>query len=231
MTYNDLLSQFNDITRDSQRHIFTAAQVDRFARRGLERLCAAAKYKLTGETINIVSGTGEYAATSEGHDVVRVEYDGEALRPIRRDDLRAKDSDWVNRTGYPRYYYLDEIYGSQRYPSVGLFEIPSTSLTDGLRMWYTGKPTAPSAASGATAVDIPDWAVGGVLFFMLYLAYSADTFIQNQEAAAVYKMLYEDIEYRLIKRARDNSPKSWVSGQPARAGVSFLNRMPERIVP
>jgi hypothetical protein len=230
--YSDVLAQFNDITRDVNRYHFSQGQVDRFANRALDDLCSRARYKDTEESVNGVSGTAVYAVTSDGYDVFRVEYDDERLVPITRNSLRTNGSDWASRTGKPRFYYLDENYSSQSYLSVGLWETPSANLTSGLRIWFHSVPTTAvgTTAGGLAAdVDVPDWAAGAVLFYMLYLAYTADTKIQSFEAAAIYKMMYEDIADRLVLRSRDKSPKKWVSGSSSGPSLNVLNRLPERI--
>ncbi len=232
VTYGNILDQFNDITRDASRYHFTQAQVDRFAVRAVRELCERARYKDTAEQINVVAGTAEYSATADGYDVFRVEYNDEVLWPISRDKLRHAHRDYATLSGRPRFYYLTEIYDTQDALTVGLFEVPSSNLTNGLRMWYHGYPASPSGASALTravAVDIPEWAAGAMLFYMLYLAFTADTKLQSFEAAAVYKLLYEDILDRLVMRSRDRQPKRWTSGGPSSPTLNVLNRLPERI--
>jgi len=232
VTYGDILDQFDDITRDSSRYYFTQAQVDRFAARALQEICERARYIDASETIDAVSGTGEYSITGTGYDVFRVEYDDEVLWPVNRDDLRRADRNWETRSGKPRFYYLEEIYGTQDYLTVGLYEKPSSDLTDGVRVWYHGVPASPSGTTQLnrlSSVKIPEWASGAVLFYMLYLAFTADTKLQSFEAAAVYKLLYEDILGRLVMRSRDRQPKRWVSGGPSSPTLNVRNRLPERI--
>jgi len=230
--YLDVYNSFNEITGDTGRYHFDREQVDRFANRALDETCERARYKDTAETINVVADTAVYSATAAGYDIFRVEYEDEILFPITRDQLRHADRDWSSRTGLPKYYYLDEIYSTQDALSVGLWETPGTSVTDGLRLWYHGVPIAANSASGltlATVMDIPDWASGAVLYYMLYLAYSADTKVQDFGASALYFMLYEDVLGRLVIRSNDRHPKNWVSGAPSSPSRSVLNRLPQRI--
>ena len=234
-TYSDIYTSFNELTGDTRRYNFTREQVDRYAARALNETCERARYKDTAELINVVSGTALYPVTAEGYDIFRVEYSDKILYPITRDALRQSDRDWSSRVGLPRFYYLDEIYASaQDYMTVGLWKTPSASVADGLRVWYHQVPAKPSSASSLlllVQVDIPDWASSAVLYFMLQLAFTADTNIQDHSVAAMYSLLYEDVLERLIMRSRDRQPKHWVSGGPAGPSRNVLNRLPQRITP
>ena len=199
--------------------------------RALNETCERARYRDDYDEINSVGGTLEYAITSDAYDITRVEYDDEVLLPIARDALRHAERDWQNRTGTPRYYYLDEIYDSQEYLTVGLWEAPSSNGTGNIRIWYHAVPATAKSTAPTTELDIPDWAVGAVLFYMLYLAYTSDTKMQNFQTAAVYKLMYEDLLDRLISRSRDHTQKKWVSGQPSGPSLHVLNRLPQRITP
>lgn len=229
VTHAEIMAQFNDITRDSGRYYFTVAQVDRFINRALREVCERARYRDAYQEINAVAGTLEYAINKEGYDVFRVEYDGEVLQPIARDRLRHADRDWAQRSGTPKCYYLDEIYDSQEYLTVGIWEAPSSNLVAGLMVWYSAVPDAATYTKPSTELDVPDWAAGAILFYMLYLAYVADTKMQSFETAAIYKLMFEDILDRLIIRSNDRVPKKWVSGTPSSPNVSLLNRLPQRI--
>ncbi|RKX43972.1 MAG: hypothetical protein DRP64_07425 [Verrucomicrobia bacterium] len=233
--YGDIYDDFNDITGNGGNYFFADATIDRFANRALEETCERARYKDKAELVNVVGGTAVYPVTSDGYDIFRVEYDDEILYPITREALRHQDRDWATRTGLPRFYYLDEIYASaQNYMTVGLWETPSTSVTNGLRIWYHVVPNAPASTSALTkavAVDIPEWASSAVLYFMLSLAYKVDTKIQNAGASALYSALYEDVLSRLIIRSNDRQPKTWTSGSASGPTRNVLNRLPQRITP
>lgn len=229
--YSEVLNAFNEITGDTRRYHFTAAQVDRFANRALEEICERARYIETFVMKNVVSGTSEYSIVEDGYDITRVEFDGEFLFPITRDTLKHADRDWSSREGLPRFYYLDQITGTQDKLTVGLWETPSTSATFGMRIWYHKVPTAVSAASSVSIMEIPDWASSAVLYYMLNIAYTADTKVQDFGAAALYEMMYQDVLDRLILRSRDGNPKKWVSGGPATPSRNVLNRLPQRITP
>lgn len=232
--YGDIYNSFNEVIGNGGNFFFSDAVIDRYAFRALNESCERARYKDTAELINSVGGTGEYAATGDGYDVFRVEYEDYVMWPITRDKLRHSERDWQSRTGKPRYYYLDEIYDHQDNLAVGLWEKPSTSVTDGIRLWYHGVPNAPSSTSAlskAVPLEIPEWASPLVLYYMLHLAYQADTKKQDMGAAALYYMLYEDVLGRMVMRSRDRQPKKWVSGASEGPNKMVLNRLPQRITP
>ncbi len=235
-TYGTILDSFKDLTGDSGNFFLSALQIDRFANRALIETCERARYKDVAKLINVVNGTEVYSIDAEGYDIFRVEYEDvngtSILYPITRDSLRHSKRDWSYRTGRPRFYYLDELYSSQDYLSVGLWEIPSTSVTDGLRVWYHAFPTTADGTDApglAAELDIPDWASGAVLYYMLHLAYTADTKIQDPGAAALYMMMYEDVLDRLIIRSRDRDGKRWTMGSPSGPDRNVLNRLPQRV--
>ena len=240
VSYQSIRDQFDDVFGDPSRYRIPLAQVDRFAARALVEICERCRYKVHGHKQDSVIGQNVYstsAATSvnpQGYDVFRVEYDDEILWPITTNNLRHQQRNWETASGRPRFYFLDEVSSSQVYPSVGIWEAPSSVVTDGVTIWYHPYPSSPSSSSGLTLavpVDIPEWACGAMLFYMLHLAYSADTQMKSPGAAAVYKMLYEDIMDRLQRRSRDNNPKAWVSGRPASPTLNVMNRLPQRITP
>jgi len=232
-SYGEILSAFDDVTRDSGRYFFTQVQVDRFANRALTEICARARYKEVYELLDAVSGTLEYSIAGNGYRITRVEYDDEVLLHIGRNSLRHADRDWATRSGTPKYYYLDEMYDDDDNLTVGLWEAPGTAGTDNIRVWYEAMPNTAVGTlplSKLAKLDVPNWAVGAILFYMLHLAYLADTKMQNVATSAIYKMLYEDIVERLVMRSNDSSPKRWVMGSPSSPTASVLNRLPERIV-
>ena len=231
-SYDDIINAFDDIIRDKSRYYFTQLQVDRFANRALREIGERTLMIDEHEDIDTVAGTLEYSISVDGYDVFRVEYDGEILFPISRDALRFADRDWASRSGLPKYYYLDEIYDEQEYLTVGVFEAPSTDLTDGLKVWYHAYPrtlVGITSLNRTVRPEIPAWAVGAVLFYMLKLAYTAETKIQSLESAAIFSLMYEDILERLIARSRDRQPKRWVAGGPSSPSLRVLNRLPQRI--
>ena len=232
--YGDIYDSFNDLMGNGNNFFFSDAVIDRYAFRALNESCERARYKDTAELINSVAGTGEYETTGDGYDVFRVEYQDYVMWPITRNKLRHAERDWEKRPGKPRYYYLDEIYSEQDDLAIGLWEKPSTSVTNGIRVWYHGAPNVPASTSALTkavAVEIPDWSAPLVLYYMLHLAYSADTKKQDFNASALYYMLYEDVLERLVIRSRDRQPKQWVSGAPEGPNMMVLNRLPQRITP
>lgn len=228
-TWADIKSTFEDILADSGNAFISDATQVRWANAALRELCEAARYIEAQKVSNVASGVSQYAVTEGGYSVVRVEYDGEALFPIYRSHLRQCMRDFSGHTGLPRFYFLDEINATPDNLYVGVYETPSANLTNGLRIWYHGYPAAVSDSSPSTEIEIPDWAVGGVLFYMLREAYTADTNVRNLDTAAFYGMLYDDVLDRLVSRSRSRLAKSWQSGQRAYQPQSILNRLPDRV--
>lgn len=228
-TWTDIKAAFDDITRDSSRIMFSAESVARWANNALQDLCDAGRY-IDSEIIADAPSSGVVVSTSAvGYDVWRVEYDDEALYPITRDALRSGDRDWNYRVGRPRFYYLDQTNTSPDYLFVGIWEKPATNETNAMRLWVHGYPAAPSDASPSTEIDVPDWAVSAVLFYMLVRAYEADTKIQSFDVAGLYQMMYEDIKERLVIRSKGRDQKKWVVGESGRPSINVLNRLPDRI--
>lgn len=226
-TYTEILAAFNDVTRDSARHHFSAGTVDNFANRALRAICERTKYLSKSDAVNVTSAVAE--TQDPGYDIFRVDYENEVLLPITRDQLRYADRDWASRTGTPKYYYLDELYrADQQYLRANLFEAPSSG---GARIWYHAYPTEVDNASPSGEIEIPDWAVGAVLYYMLYLAYRSETQIRNENTSAFYKMLYDHVLDRLQARVYSENPKRWICGEPARPSVGVTNRLPQRITP
>ena len=229
-TWTDIRAAFRDITGDTGATIFSAATVARWANLALGDLCEAARYIDEQYVVGASAGVGSYAVTAGGYGVTRVEYDGSVLFPITRNGLRSHARDWSTRTGLPRFYYLTEMSATPDSLFVGLYEIPSSNLANGIRIWYQAYPTAVSDASPSSEIEVPDWAVGAVLFYMLREAYTSDTqTLQDFSKADMYGIMYEDAKQRLVGRARGALPKKWEYGQPGRPSLNVLNRLPDRI--
>jgi len=230
-TWTEIRAAFRDITGDTDANIFSAETAVRWANLGLRDLCDAARYVDSQHVVSTASGTGTYGIAAGGYDVFRVEYDDCALLPITRDQLRNHGRDWASRSGTPRFYYLTEMSATPDYLYVGLWEKPP-SLTNGLRIWYHGYPTDVSDSTPSSEIVVPDWAVGGVLFYMLIQAYTADTVVRDLGAADLYQMMYDDLKERLVDRSRDRqSRKEWQAGSPAGPSLNVLNRLPDRVTP
>lgn len=227
--YSLVMNMFDDITRDSARRHFSQAQVDRYTNRALQEICERTRHLDEQELINAVASTLEYATTSDGYNIFRVEYDGEVLIPIARDKLRIGTTDYSSRTGTPRFYYLDEMNDSSGYQVIGLFPAPGTNLTNGIRVWSHAFPADVSGDALTTDIEIPDWAIGAVCYYVLSLAYTAETQIQDLEAAQMFNLLHEDILQRLIMRSRSKQPKKWAAGGAGRPTAIPLGKLPDRI--
>jgi hypothetical protein len=233
-TWADIKAAFYDVIGDSSYTVIPAATAVRWANLALQDLCEAARYRDIQQVSNVSSGTATYTIADDVYDIFRVEYDGEALTPISGNALRRDGRDWKYRTGTPKFYTLEAMYYEHASPdkvSLRIWETPSSNMTNGLRIWYHGYPDAVSDASPSADIDVPDWAVSGVLFYMLSQAYESEYSIgmKNFDSAAMYWMMYEDVKDRLTIRSRDRQPKQWVCGEPAHGSMSVLNRLPDRV--
>ena len=227
-TWTDIKAAFDDVTGDSSRIFFPAAAVVRWANLALDDLCDAARYVDTAVTAD-TSTSGITSLSGGGYAIWRVEYDDEVLWPITRDKLRTADRDWNYRTGTPRFYYLDQTGSVPDYLQFGIWEKTATNEVGALRVWVHSYPTDVSDSSPSSEIDVPDWAVSAVLFYMLVKAYESDTKLQNFDTAAVYRMMYEDIKERLVVRSKGRQPKSWIMGYEGRPTISVINRLPDRV--
>jgi hypothetical protein len=130
----------------------------------------------------------------------------------------------------PKYYYLDELRtASSTTQRFGVWERPGTELENGLRAWYYRKPNTTASFALSSQLEVPEWATSLVLYYMLHLAYTADTKLISDDAAAVYYLLYEDVLDRLIMRSKDRQPKDWISGSAMIPSFNVLNRLPGRV--
>jgi hypothetical protein len=227
--WQDIRNSFEDTVGDTSGYFFSADTQARWANAALRDLCENARYKDGEYTRSVGGGVGEYFVVATSYAVRRVEVDDEVMYPITKGELRRGYPDFASLSGRPKFYYLDETGSHPDYIKVGLFEAPGTSLT--MRVWHDAapNPVANTTAGLAADVDVPDWAVGAVLFYMLALAYEADTKLRNVETARFYWGLYADTMERLVIRSRDRQPKRWVCGSGAYPSVNVLNRLPVRI--
>jgi len=226
-TWTNILAAFNDIVRDRSDRFFSAAQKLRFANRALREICEHCEYTEEYEDINTVAGTATYEVTADAYRVLRVEYDGQAITPILTDDLMALDAKYATRTGTPKFYYLGGMTGSQDAITVGLSDVPSVSVENGLRVWYSAYPTEIVAGTGE--IEIPDWSVSAVLFYMLHLAYLTSGVRKNLKTSEFFRMLYEEVLDALARRRNSRLPKKWKGGEDPRITVASLSQLPDHI--
>jgi hypothetical protein len=229
-TWSDIKTAFETNVGYANNVFFSDAAQVRMANRALDELGQSTRYLEASGQCNAVSGTATYAA-EEGYRINRIEYDDVVLFPITRDDMRHMDRDWATRTGLPKYFYLDEQSNAAAadWPYFSVWYTPSANLTNGFRYYYDAVPTAVSNSSPSAEMEIPEWACGAVLFYMLSEAYEAETNLQNFETAAMYRMMYRDIRDRLEARSNDRLPKKWKAGAPHSPTLRVLNRLPDRV--
>lgn len=230
-TWTDIKAAFEDIIGDHRNVFFSDDWQVRAANRALEEMCRASRYKDQIVRSNIAADTNYYTSSSS-YDVTRVEFDDEVLTQTTKEFIRRRDWNWEAQTGLPRWVFLDQIPNTGAADSIyiGVYPAYGSDLVNGLRVWSHGKPTAVSDSSPSDELDIPDWAVGGVLFYMLRQAFMSEVHSkQDFGAAAMYEMLYEDVLDRLVHRANARAPKRWVSGGSSRRSRHISRRLPDGI--
>lgn len=201
-TWGDIRSTFRAMVGDPDAYFFTAAQVLSWANRGLRDLAQYAQYrdKRIDKTVLMAS-----EGVNLGSDVLRiwraegtVQGTYQALYPTTKTHLVKSYRYWFNVTGTPRNYYLD-LQRASSDTVVGLYPIPASS-TD-FYFYCHVVPTEVSDGDTAAEVDVPNWAVASVLYYMLYQAYSADTKLQDFDRADFWKLMYDRQRDRLKQRS------------------------------
>ena len=134
----------------------------------------------------------------------RVEVDDEKVLPITKDELRRRDREWQQRTGTPYLYYLDEeARDAAGNMTIGLYPTPDANVT--VRFYaaingYRGNNTT-------EYIQLPKWAVPGVLYSMLADFYRMPGVRRNMQASKFYKALYDDVKARLVQESNARLPK------------------------
>ncbi|MEN6425951.1 MAG: hypothetical protein ABFE13_11345 [Phycisphaerales bacterium] len=144
MIFAVIRSMFYSLTGDnpSTPVYFPESAVLRYANTAIARAASIADCCEARQTIQVTSGTGEYALASDCRRVYRATYDGDRLLPTMRLLLRQMSDNWDQVTGTPTHYYLDGL-NSQ----IGLYKKPSAS---------TVNATMTQEAGGIVASDAGD---------------------------------------------------------------------------
>ena len=176
---------------------FTEAQALAWANRALRDMGQYCWYRdaavertvgATSETVNVGNVIRVWRAEAEESGVMK------GLSSTRKDDLLREHRYWYNTRGTIRKYYLDMVR-SGSFLSVGLYPIPQAE-TD-MRFYCYVYPDEVSDASPSDEIDIPEWAVAGVLYYMLGQAYASDSKIQDFGIADFWVDLYLGIRENL----------------------------------
>lgn len=221
-TWQDVLDSFYGIVGDTQANgvWFTAATVESWANQTLVEMGEHSGCIELDVTTVTVNGTSEYTFNTTGHatyGVNRVEVDDEVLLPTNRARLFAENRSWHTQTGTPFWYYRD---GLNDFDEVGLpVALWPKPDVDGLtlRAILTVAPSAVSNSVGSATVQLPLWAVPGLLWGTLAMAYTAETRLRNLQTAQVFRTMYTDVVDRLKGRTSAKTPRSVAyGGSPTR---------------
>lgn len=221
-TWQDVLDAFYAITGDTQASAawFDAAYVESWANQTLVEMAEHADLIDKDIATVTVAGTAEYTFNTTGHatlGVKRVEVDDEKMVPTHKSRLFRLSRSWETRQGDPKCYYRD---GLDDFDEVGLpvalWPIPDTSDVT-LRAVLSVAPDAVDNDAATSEVLLPLWAVPGLLWGMLAMAYSAETRLRNLTTAQVFRTMYDDVVDRLRSRSygRLKRPVSYAS-KPSR---------------
>ena len=232
-TWQDIKDFFFPAVQDTEasQSFFTTDQAVAWANGALWEMAQYAQYIDAVQTQNTVSGTASYYIGSTGlppFGVWRVEIDDEKISAIDTRELRKNDFRWSTRSGRPYFYYMDEISPNPDYLRIGLVDNPNGVYE--LRTYAYGVPAQVAEGSDTDSVQVPQWAIYGVLWYMLSEAFMTEGRRQNLATSNFYRMLYDDTLERLRARTNRKTPKSWVvSGHSGYKGQGFWDNLPDTI--
>lgn len=224
-TYQDILDAFYAIVGDTQAGEvwFSTDNVDSYANQCLSEIAEHCDVIEQSIATTTTAGTALYvfnALFDNSYALKRVEVDYQKVLATSRKELYGWNRMWQAQTGPAKWYYTDGLtdFDETGIP-VALWPTPSASGVS-LRAILSVAPSRVSAASGATAVRLPTWAVPGLLWGMLSMAYYAETRVQNLGAAAVYRRMYDDVLDRLRGRSYAKLPRTVAWGSKPSYGVA-----------
>lgn len=111
-------------------------------------------------------------------------------------------------------------------PEGGIYDILSGY---GVEVFYNARPDEIDG-SAAQVVQIPAWAMHGILFGMLAEAFESDTELMNLDTSSFYRNLFYHWIGRLRVRSYDKLPMVWVyEGEGERPHAPFIGVQPETI--
>ena len=234
-TWQDIKDFFFSAVQDTEagQMFFSTTQAAAWANAALWEYAVEAKFFDVIQEQNTVDGTAVYAvgdALTPPVEVWRVEIDDEKIRAINTDELRRVDRRWPSRSGQPNFYYMDEVgAGDAATVYIGLHDEPNGVYE--LRTYSYGIPAQVSDSADTDSVQVPKWAIYGVLWYMLSEAYMAETSRQNFDTSMFYRRLYEGTLERLQSIAANKlGHKSWVVGEGySYSDPGFWGNMPEHI--
>lgn len=149
-------------------------------------------------SINTVAGTYQYPvlASIPNIEIVRsIHYDGKILRHMSfqsaQEYIIKADSD-ENR-GTPMFWY--EFAGT-----LNLYPVPDTSITGGLKIFYSASPT--EITSTSDTLTVPDSYFNAIVTYVMKQAMNMD---ENFQAAQQYDQQFEVYIQKLANRTQTES--------------------------
>ena len=233
-TYKDVKDFVFAALQDTEagQFFFSSAQIKTWTNLALWEMAEESKFLDKIETQNTVDGTAAYYVGGNGappFGIWRMEIDDEAIQAITKDRLRQFSRTWEDISGSPHYYYLDDINYIPDYFQFRLWEEPNGVYE--IRAYTYDLPAQVFDGAETDSIQVPQWAIYGVVWYVLSEAYMAETTRQNYDTAAFYRMLFEDVVHRLKGRAGDKmGEKSWVfGGDKSRFTDDFWSDLPDTI--
>jgi len=233
-TWQDIKDFFFPAVQDSEtaQAFFTVDQAEAWANDALWEMGQHAKYVDLVQEQNTASGTTSYTIGTSGYPpygVWRVEIDDEAIRATTEGFVSGTSASWEDRTSIPRFYYLDgDIGGTHDLFKIKLWEKPNGIYE--LRTYSYGVPAQVSNISDTDKLQVPTWAIHGILWYMLSEAFGAETIRQNEETSAYYRKLYDSMLDRLRARNANRLAKDWAYGDGGHDfDADFWSNLPDTI--
>ncbi|HUV64428.1 MAG TPA: hypothetical protein VMW24_11060 [Sedimentisphaerales bacterium] len=233
-TWQDIKDFFWPAVQDSETSqiFFNSTQALAWANGALWEMGQHAQYTDLIQEQNTANGQRVYTIGSSGsapYGVWRVEIDGEAIRATTEADVTNLDQNWETRSQIPRFYYLDGfIGGTGDLAKIALYPEPNGIYE--LRTYCYGVPEQVSDSADTDKLQVPQWAIYGVLWYMLAEAFMAETRRQNLETSAYYRGLYDKLLDRLQMRTASRLPKDWVFGEGGQEFTrNFWSNLPDTI--
>lgn len=232
-TWQDIKDFFFDAVQDREtsQAFFTTTQAVAWANAALWEMAEVTKYYDVTQAQNTAAGTRIYQVGASGMPplgIWRVEIDDEAIRPTTEKTISKDRAKWENRSGIPKFYYLDQANAVPDRLKLGLYEEPDGIYE--LRTYSYGVPAQVSDSADGDSLQVPQWAIHGVLWYMLSEAYMAETRRMNMDTSAFYRMLFEGILDRLEARTNNRLAKRWVAAEGGHQfDADFWSNLPDTI--
>jgi hypothetical protein len=232
-TWQDIKDFFFPAVQDTEAYqsFFTVAQALAWANSGLWEIAQYTQFLDTVQAQNTVTNTVKYQLGATGAPpmgVWRVEIDDEKIRAVTAEELARSDRRWQKRSNRPYFYYLDYANTTPDQFYIRLWETPNGVYS--LRTYSYGVPAQVSESANTDKLQVPQWAIYAVLWYMLSEAYLAETRRQNFETSSFYRMLFEDTIERVMERTNTKINKSWVVGEEVYdPTANFWDNIPQTI--